>query len=71
MKKLPIIREFAYSSLRIPDPNPSVSVEDAAKLLSASFPELVNVKIEPMMVVNRDEKPVHVYRLSVATGTKG
>ena len=46
LKTSPLPREFSYNGLRIPDPNPSMSVEQVRDTLSAAYPEIATAAIE-------------------------
>ncbi len=61
-------REFRYNGgLRLPDPNPSLTVGEVINLYAATYPEITTAVIEgPEVMGNK-----LVYRLIRAIGTKG
>jgi PRTRC genetic system protein C len=61
-------REFRYNGgLRLPDPNPNLTVGEVINLYAATYPEITTAAIEgPEVIGNK-----LVYRLTRAIGTKG
>jgi PRTRC genetic system protein C len=68
MKVESLEREFRYDGgLRLPDPNPRLTVQEAINLYATTYPEITTAAIEgPEVVGNK-----LVYRLTRAIGTKG
>ena len=42
-KALP--REFSYNGIKLPDPDPSLSIEQVRELFTASYPEIATAAI--------------------------
>ena len=40
MKSTPMRREFSFNGLKLPDPNPQMSVEEVRGVLSMQYPEI-------------------------------
>lgn len=68
MKIEKLKREFRYNDgLRLPDPNPNLSVEEVRNFYASAYPEITTAAIEgPEVAGNK-----LVYRLTRAIGTKG
>jgi PRTRC genetic system protein C len=68
MKVDALERGFRYNGgLRLPDPNPNLTVEEAIDLYATTYPEITTAAVEgPEVVGNK-----LVYRLTRAIGTKG
>jgi PRTRC genetic system protein C len=68
MKIETLEREFRYTDgLRLPDPDPRLSIEEVRNLYASTFPEITTAAIEgPEILENK-----LVYRLTRAIGTKG
>ncbi len=68
MKVEALKREFHYNGgLRLPDPNPKLTVQEVISLYATTYPEITTAAIEgPEVVGNK-----LVYRLTRAIGTKG
>ena len=45
MKSTPMRREFSFNGLKLPDPNPQMSVEDVRGVLSMQYPEIATAAI--------------------------
>jgi PRTRC genetic system protein C len=60
-------REFVYNGTKIPDPNPSMSVEHVRELLTAGYPEIATATISGP----EDAGRVLRYTFSRAIGSKG
>jgi PRTRC genetic system protein C len=72
VKVKPLLREFSYNGMKIPDPNPSASVELAVRSLAGAYPELASAKIEPGRVhTNGSGQSVQVFNLRVVLDAKG
>src|SRR5580698_9977347 len=60
-------REFRYDELRLPDPNPRLSVDEVRTAFSATYPEIATAAVTgPEAVGNK-----LVYHFTKAIGTKG
>jgi PRTRC genetic system protein C len=67
MKVEPLVREFNYNGLRLPDPNPKFTVEEVRSVYAAAHPHITTAAIEgPEAVGNK-----LIYRFSRSIGTKG
>jgi PRTRC genetic system protein C len=40
------VRSFSYNGAELPDPNPSLSLEEVKGIFSAAYPELTNATID-------------------------
>lgn len=60
-------REFSYSGITIPDPNPALSHQECLEIIAQTYPELTNAKIEPPV----DEDGVQVIGLKPNEARKG
>lgn len=67
MKPTPLTRVFAYAGTVIPDPNPAFSPEKCLSIIAASYPELLNAKIEPP----KTDGGIQTFSLKVIADTKG
>jgi PRTRC genetic system protein C len=47
-----LTREFAYNGVKLPDPNPELSVEEVRDMYVATYPELATVAVEGPSPVN-------------------
>ena len=45
MKSTPMRREFSFNGLKLPDPNPQMSVEDVRGVLALQYPEIATAAI--------------------------
>jgi PRTRC genetic system protein C len=60
-------REFRYDGVRLPDPNPKLSVEEVRTAFSATYPEIATAAVTgPEAVGNK-----LVFHFTKAIGTKG
>jgi PRTRC genetic system protein C len=60
-------REFRYDSVRLPDPDSRLSIEEVRTAFSATYPEIVTAVVTgPEAVGNK-----LVYHFAKAIGTKG
>jgi PRTRC genetic system protein C len=68
MKVQALEREFRYNGgLRLPDPNPNLTVGEVINLYATNYPEITTAAVEgPEVIGNK-----LVYRLTRAIGTKG
>jgi PRTRC genetic system protein C len=67
MKAKVLQREFIYNGIKLPDPNPQMSVEEVRDTYAAAYPEVNTAAIEGPETVGDKI----VYRLVRAIGTKG
>ena len=67
IKVTSLAREFSYNSVSLPDPSPSLSLEQVRDVYSASFPEIVSAAIEGPE--RKNGKLLYVFRK--AAGAKG
>lgn len=63
----PLLREFFYNGIRIPDPAPQLSVEQVQELLTPNYPEIATASVSGP----EDEGTVLRYTFSRSIGTKG
>ena len=62
-----MVREFRYDEVRLPDPNPRLSVDEVRTAFSATYPEIATAALTgPEAVGNK-----LVYHFTKAIGTKG
>jgi PRTRC genetic system protein C len=67
MKVETLAREFSFNGVRLPDPNPKLTVDEVRNLYATAYPDITTAAIEgPEAVGNR-----LIYRFSRAIGTKG
>ena len=60
-------REFRYDSVRLPDPNSRLSIEEVRTAFSATYPEIATAVVTgPEAIGNK-----LVYHFAKAIGTKG
>ena len=60
-------REFTLNGIRLPDPSPTLSVEQVRETYAVTYPEIATASLEgPEAVGNK-----LVYRFSRAIGSKG
>ena len=45
LKTAPLLREFYFNGVRIPDPAPEMSVEEVRDFLTPSFPEIATATL--------------------------
>jgi len=57
MKSTPMRREFSFHGLKLPDPNPQMSVEDVRGVLSMQYPEIATAAIRSR---NRSATPSRI-----------
>ena len=67
MERHGLVREFLYSGIKLPDPNPEMSLEQVREVYSPAYPELTTAAIEGPEVTNE----TLVYRFVRAVGAKG
>jgi PRTRC genetic system protein C len=67
MESHPLSRYFEVHGVKLPDPNPSLSVEEIRGFYSQQYPEIATAAVAgPEQVGDK-----LVYRFSTAVGTKG
>jgi PRTRC genetic system protein C len=72
MKVTQLTREFSYNGMKLPDPNPALSVEQAVRSMAAAYPEFTTAKIEPpTTVTGTNGERIEVYRIKPVVGEKG
>ena len=67
MKSTPMRREFFFAGLKLPDPNPQISVEDVRGILAMQYPEIATAAISGPEPVGGAMK----YTFERAIGSKG
>ena len=67
MKLEPVIREFSYLGVRLPDPSPTMTPDEVRNCYCHVYPEITTAAIEgPEAVGNK-----LIYRITRAIGSKG
>ena len=67
MKIETLVREFSLNGVRLPDPNPKLTVDEVRNLYATAYPDITTAAIEgPEAVGNK-----LIYLFSRAIGTKG
>ncbi|MGN6554888.1 MAG: PRTRC system protein C [Verrucomicrobiota bacterium] len=67
MEASAITRVFVYNGTKLPDPNPSASVDQVRDILSANYAEIANAAIDGPKI-NGSE---HTYTFVRSVGEKG
>jgi PRTRC genetic system protein C len=67
LKTQVLLREFFYNGVRIPDPDPGMTVEQVRDLLTPSFPEIATASVSGPEDTGTELR----YTFSRAIGTKG
>lgn len=67
LKTQVLLREFYYNGVRIPDPDPEMTVEQVRDLLTPNFPEIATASISGPEDTGTELR----YTFSRAIGTKG
>jgi PRTRC genetic system protein C len=67
MEAKPLARSFEFNGMRLPDPNPKLSVEEVRALYAHQYPDIATAAITGPEAVG-DKL---VYRFTRAIGTKG
>jgi PRTRC genetic system protein C len=62
-----LTREFAYNGVKLPDPNPELSVEEVRDMYVATYPELATAAVEGPSPVNGRMQ----YTFTRTVGVKG
>jgi PRTRC genetic system protein C len=67
LKTTVLLREFRYNGVRIPDPDPSMSVDQVRDLLTPTYPEIATASV----VGPEDTGSALRYTFNRAIGEKG
>jgi PRTRC genetic system protein C len=67
LKTAPLLREFYYNGVRIPDPGPGMTVEQVRDLLTPTYPEMATASLSGP----EDMGDVLRYTFNRAIGSKG
>lgn len=67
LKATPLLREFYYNGVRIPDPGPDLTVDQVRDLLVPRFPEIATASVQGP----EDKGDVLQYKFARAIGEKG
>ncbi|MGH9569860.1 MAG: PRTRC system protein C [Candidatus Angelobacter sp.] len=67
MKVQALQREFSYNGIKLPDPNPQMSIEQVRDAYAPAYPELTTAAIEGPEAVGGKI----LYRFTRAIGAKG
>lgn len=67
MKVQELRREFIYNGIKLPDPNPGMSIEQVRDVYAPAYPELTTAAIEGPETLGDKI----VYRFARAIGAKG
>jgi PRTRC genetic system protein C len=67
LKTKALLREFFYNGVRIPDPDPAMTVEQVRDLLTPNFPEIAIASVSGPEDTGTELR----YTFSRAIGTKG
>jgi PRTRC genetic system protein C len=67
LKTQVLLREFFYNGVRIPDPDPEMTVEQVRDLLTPNFPEIATASVSGPEDTGTELR----YTFSRAIGTKG
>lgn len=67
MEKHQLVREFTYNGIKLPDPNPDMSLEQVREVYSPAYPELITAAIEGPEIKGE----TLLYRFARAVGAKG
>lgn len=62
-------RAFQLNDLKLPDPDPSMPLDDVLELYSNQYPELTNATMEEPEI--NGEGTEAIYRIKVNTGKNG
>lgn len=62
-------RVFQLNDLKLPDPDPSMPLDDVLELYSNQYPELTNATMEEPEI--NEEGTEAIYRIKVNTGKNG
>lgn len=61
------VREFTYNGMRLPDPNPAMTVEQVQDLYAATYPEISTASVTGPEAVSNKLR----YAFTRAIGSKG
>ncbi|HEX2918258.1 MAG TPA: PRTRC system protein C [Edaphobacter sp.] len=67
LKTQVLLREFYYNGVRVPDPDPEMTVEQVRDLLTPNFPEIATASVSGPEDTGTELR----YTFSRAIGTKG
>ena len=67
LKAEALLREFQYNGVRIPDPDPELTVDQVRDLLTPAYPEIATASVNGP----EDTGSALRYTFSRAIGTKG
>jgi len=67
MKTSPMRREFSFNGVKLPDPNPAMTVEDVRGVLAMQYPEIATAVVTGPEPVGDTMK----YTFERAIGSKG
>jgi len=67
LKTAPLLREFYYNGVRIPDPGPEMTVEQVRDLITPTYPEVATASLTGP----EDTGTALRYTFNRAIGTKG
>ena len=67
LKTAPLPREFSYAGVRIPDPNPAMTIDQVRDLMAATYPEIATAAVTGP----EDTGSALRYTFTNAIGTKG
>ena len=67
MEANPLVRSFEFNGMRLPDPNPKLSVEDVRALYAHPYPDIATATIPGPEAIG-DKLRYHLRR---AIGSKG
>ena len=67
MEKRQLLREFAYNGIRLPEPNPVMTLEQVREIYAPAYAELTTAAIEGPEIAG-DKM---IYRFVRAVGAKG
>jgi PRTRC genetic system protein C len=67
MKSTPMRREFSFAGIKLPDPNPQMTIEDVRGVLAMQYPEIATAVISGPEPVGETMK----YTFERAIGSKG
>jgi PRTRC genetic system protein C len=67
LKVSPLVREFYYNGSRIPDPNPSLSLDQVRDFLTPIYPEIATASVTGP----EDAGTATRYTFARAIGSKG
>jgi PRTRC genetic system protein C len=67
METQPLVREFRYNGVNLPDPNPEANVEACRDLFAQTHPDIATAAVDgPELIGNKQ-----VFTFIKSVGTKG